>query len=177
MASMPPISNPPEAYMTIITPLIASARGFLENGEKLAPVAFVGNLTTQQIIPVILDPTSDDNKEKSAVVVKRTAAMLEADFVFMVMEAWSLRPDKLNKFNAIMEKYGSIGNSPYAIDVVMLSLETRYGVWVTRLPIKPKGYSKKKRTFGQPAFQLFTETRGRFVDLLPLKDGKTAILH
>ena len=37
-----PISTPPKAYMDIISPLINSARGFLESGEALQAFAFVG---------------------------------------------------------------------------------------------------------------------------------------
>ena len=55
-----------------------------------------------------------------------------------------------------------------------MSLETRHGVWMAQVPIKPKGISKKKRTMGTPEFQLFTEAQGRFVDLLPMKDGAKA---
>lgn len=39
-----PVSTPPQAYMNIISSLIDRARGFLEAGEKLQPMAFVGNL-------------------------------------------------------------------------------------------------------------------------------------
>ena len=38
-----PISTPPPAYMDIISPMIDKARGLLEAGEKLQPIAFVGN--------------------------------------------------------------------------------------------------------------------------------------
>jgi hypothetical protein len=70
--------------------------------------------------------------------------------------------------------------SPYRIDVMSLTLETRHGLWVAQVPIKPKGVSKKKRTFGTPTFQHFTEAEGRFVDLLPIKDageGGAGTLH
>jgi hypothetical protein len=43
---------------------------------------------------------------------------------------------------------------------------------VTQIPIEPKGTSKTQRTFGRPKFQHFTEAKGRFVDLLPMKDGE-----
>ena len=57
-----------------------------------------------------------------------------------------------------------------------MALETRHGVWMAEVPIKPKGISKKKRTFGTPEFRLYTEFKGRFVNLLPTKDG-AATLH
>ena len=86
-----------------------------------------------------------------------------------------IRMAKLKMIDEIYDLYGSIGASPYAIEVVSFSLETRHGVWVAQCPIKPKGYSKKKRTIGKPEFQLFTEAQGRFVDLLPTKEG--GVLH
>ena len=172
-----PISNPPQAYLDIILPLIGSARGFMEKGEALVPVAFAGNLTTKQTMPVMMNAGSDRSKDESAAVIKHSAALIGADFVFVVMETWSLRPDKLHKHEEIIDKYGSIGNSPYAIDVVTLSLETRHGMWLAQMPIKPMGHSKKKRTFGQPEFRFFTEAQGRFVDLLPTKEDAPHPLH
>jgi hypothetical protein len=54
-----------------------------------------------------------------------------------------------------------------------------HGVWVAEVYVKPKGASKKKRTFDEPEFHLFTEIEGRFVDLLPRKfgHGPTGTLH
>lgn len=52
--SQAPISTPPQAYMDIISSLIDKARGFLEAGEKLQAIAFVGNLTTKDVIPVMI---------------------------------------------------------------------------------------------------------------------------
>ena len=39
-----------------------------------------------------------------------------------------------------MERYGSIGASPYKIDIVSFSLETRHGIWMAQALIKPKGH-------------------------------------
>ena len=174
-----PISTPPQAYMDIISSLIDKARGFLEAGDKLQAIAFVGNLTTKQIIPVMIQPGSGDDKDQSARMIQSAASALDADFVFTVMEAWSLRPDKVRQMDAILDKYGSIGASPYAVDVCSLMLETRRGVWVAQPLIKPKGISKKKRTIGVIEFRYFTEVKGRFTHLLPEKDDDEVptILH
>jgi hypothetical protein len=174
-----PISTPPQAYMDIISPLIDTARGYLENGDKLQAMAFVGNLTTKQVIPVMIKPGSGEDKDQSSLNIQSVAQYSEADFVFTIMEAWSLRPDKISKMDAIMDKYGSIGASPYAIDVCSIALETRYGVWVAQQQIKPKGISKKKRTIGKVEFRHFTEVAGRFMHLLPKKEGEEppTILH
>ena len=72
----------------------------------------------------------------------------------------------------IKPRSASAGVSPCRIDVVSFTLETRHGLWLAQMPIKPKGVSKKKRTFGPPTFRHFTEAGGRFVDLLPVNDGE-----
>jgi len=174
-----PLSNPPQAYLDIISPLIDKARGLLETGEKLQAIAFVGNLSTQEIVPVLIQPGSGEEKDKSALNIQSAAVMLKADFVFAIMEAWSLRSDKVSKMDAILDKYGSIGASPYAIDVCSLTLETRHGIWIAQQPIKPKGISKKKRTIGKAEFRFFTEATGRFMHLLPKKEGEEppSVLH
>ncbi len=174
-----PISMPPQAYMDTIGPLIDNARGFLEAGQQLQAFAFVGNLTANQVIPVTIQPGSDENKDRSAREIQSAALVLEADFVFTIMEAWSLRPDKMPQMDAILDKYGSIGASPFAIDVCSFALETRRGVWVALEQIKPKGISKKKRTIGKVEFRYYTDVRGRFTHLLPAKDGDAppTILH
>lgn len=174
------MSSIPFAYLKIIEPLIATARGFLENGEKLAPMAFVGSFTSGSAIPVLLEAGSEAAKDKSALGIKLAAEHTDADFIFMLMEAWSLRKDKMHLMEKIYEKYGSIGASPYAVDIVSMTLETRHGVWVAEVPIKPKGISKKKRTFTAPEFRYFKEAAGRFTHLLPVKDADESapmILH
>jgi len=166
-----PISTPPKAYMDIIGPLINKARDFLEAGETLQAIAFVGNLSTNQAIPVLIQQETGEDKDNSALTIQKMAAILEADFVLTIMEAWSLRADKVPQMDAIMDKYGSIGASPYAVDVCSLLLETKRGVWVAQPLIKPKGISKKKRTIGTIEFRYFTEVEGRFAHLLPTKEG------
>jgi hypothetical protein len=174
-----PISNPPQAYMDIIGPLIDRARGFLDAGEKLQAIAFVGNLTSKEVIPVMIQPGSGEDKDQSARTIQSVALTLDADFVFTIMEAWSLRPSKIPQMYAILDKYSSIGASPYAIDICALSLETRRGVWVAQPQIRFKGISKKKRIIGEVEFRYFTEAGGRFMQLLPKKEGEElpTILH
>ena len=162
----------PASYLDIITPLIDTAREILERGESLSPFAFVGNLTTGETFPVLLSTASDEEKDAAAAVIRRLAELHEADFIFMIMEAWSLPASKVGQFKEIIAEYGSIGASPYRVDVASFALETRHGLWVTQIPIETKGASQMQRTFGRPEFQHFTEVEGRFVDLLPLKEGE-----
>ena len=174
-----PISTPPQAYMDIISPMIDKARGLLEAGERLQAMAFVGNMTTKEVITVRIQPGSGEDKDQSARTIQSAVLALKADFVFAIMEAWTLRPDKMRQMNAILDKYGSISASPYAVDTCSLMLETKHGVWAAQPQIKPKGISKKKRTIGAVEFRYFTEVEGRFAHLLPKKecDEPPAILH
>jgi hypothetical protein len=165
----------PENYWKVITPLIETAKGFLEKGESLAPIAFVGSFTPEMCIPVVMQAHSNESKDQSAIAIKKVADGINADFIFTVMEAWSLRQDKVREMDAIMDKYGSIGASPYAVDIVSMALETRHGVWMAEVPIKAKGISKKKRTIGTPEFRHFAEYSGRFVNLLPIKVDATTL--
>ncbi len=117
----------------------------------------------------MIHPGSVEDKDPSARDIQSAALTLKADFVFTIMEAWSLRPDKIPQMNAILDQYGSLGASPYAIDTCSLMLETRHGMWAAQPQIKPKGISKKKRTIGVVGFRYFSEVAGRFMHLLPRK--------
>jgi len=147
-----------------VAPLIDKAGQFLEQSEEPAPMAFVGSFTVGATIDTPLFARS----------VKMLAEQLDADFVFVLMEAYSLRADKVARYEEILDEYGSLADCPasWRIDVVSLSLETRHGVWVAQVPIRPKGISKKKRTIGAPEFRHYTEVQGRFTDLLPVKEGE-----
>lgn len=164
------MSSIPDAYLKIIAPLVQVARDLLEKGEQLAPIAFVGNFETGMIAPILLQVDSETAKDNAANTIKQAAEHHNADFVFMVMEAWSLRKDKMHRRDEIYERYGSIGASPYAVDILSMSLDTRHGIWLAEVAIKPKGVSKKKRTIGTPDFRYYKVAEGRFVHLLPVKD-------
>ncbi len=60
-----------------------------------------------------------------------------------------------------------VHRSPYKIDTASFVVETRYGVWGAQVPLKPKGHSKKKRTFGPVELRFMDGVEGRFVGLLP----------
>ena len=167
----------PERYRRHIDPLISHARSLLENGETLAAIAFVGNLSKDEVIPVVLDDRSEDAKDNSTKAISMTASMMDADFIFQVREAWMLPQKYAARYEEILDKYGSVGGSPYAQDVVALSLETTHGTWIATCFIKPKPPSKKRKTFGQPVFDHMPEVQGRFVGLLPNKENDGGVLH
>ena len=163
------MSEMPRAYRETIAPLVEKARGFLEDGQSLEPIAFVGSFERQTMTFVVLNTGDGDVKDASAEQVRRSAHREDADFVFTIMEAWGLPPEKVGKYQAILDRYGSIAASPHAVDLVSFALETRHGSWVAQAPVKPKGISKRKKTFAEPRFRFFSETAGRFASLLPEK--------
>ncbi len=151
----------------MLAPLVDRARVLLEEGESLRPIAFVGSTAQGSISVVVLNTAGGDVQNASAEQVRRAAYREGADFVFTIMEAWGLPPDKAGKYKAILEQYGSIEASPYAVDVVSFALETREGSWVAQVEVKPKGISKRKKTFDEPRFHLFSESTEGFAALLP----------
>ena len=170
----------PKGYCEVIEPLIAKAREFLEGGQSLAPFAFVGNFSTKKIIPILINTKDDETKDRSARDIQMAAVQISADFVFTIMEAWGLPKDKLHRHQEILDHYGSIANSPHKIDTVGFALETRYGIWGAQLPLKHKGHSKKKRTFGEVSLQRVDEAQGRFAGLLPMPEDAPSdgsVLH
>lgn len=161
----------PAAYRGIIEPLIAMAREILERGEELAPFAFVGNLTTREVVSVLLNTESAEEKAASAALVHEVAQRIAADFVFVILDAWGLPAVQADRYPEILARYGSIGDSPYRIDLVSFTLEARHGLWAAQVAVEPKDGPTDERTFGVPRFELFPEPEGRFVDLLPLEEG------
>lgn len=157
-----------QAMVTVDDRLVrVKAKGFLENGESLQPFAFIGNAATGEMLPVLIDTQTAESKDRSVLLIKAAAEQTQADFVFTVMEAWGLPRDKMSRYQEIYDKYGSIAASPYKIDTAAFTVETRYGVWGAQMQLKPKGYSKKKRTFGEVALQFMDGVEGRFTGLLP----------
>jgi hypothetical protein len=169
MTAMPP------KYLAVVTPLVDKARAILESGESLQAFAFVGNFETGRILPVLIDTRDDRAKDGSAVAIRLAAEQTQAHFVFTVMEAWALPKDKLHRHREIVAKYGSVGASPYRIDAVAFVLETAYGIWLAQANIKPKGYSKKKRTFGKVDFMFGDQLEGRFGGLLGAGAGGSTL--
>ena len=162
----------PPSYRAQIDPIVAKAKGFLENGEALAPMAFVGSFTTNTVIPVLLDSTDIDAKERSAATIAAAAKQANADYVFTVMEAWAMPKKYMNRVDEIYEKYGSLANFPHRLDVASFMLETRHGLWMAQCTILPKPPSKKRRTIMPPEFVFGDKAQGRFANLLPVKDDQ-----
>lgn len=157
----------PEAYRYYVDNLLEQARLVLERGEPLVSRAFVGELTGQRVVTVPVDASSEEAMARSARLIRWQAALLSADFIFQMREAWQLPQKHQARHDDILARYGSIAASPYAEDVVAVSLETVHGHWLATPHIRPKPPSKKRRTLGVADFRYFPEIGGRLVGLLP----------
>ena len=100
------MSQLPERYQAAIAPLIDKARELLEQGEELVPMAFVGNFTTGATIPTALVMRSPADKDAAARAVKMLSVQPDADFVFVRMEAYSLRAYKVARYEETLDEYG-----------------------------------------------------------------------
>ena len=175
------VSVIPEHYLKVITPMVYASRGYLEQGAFLQPMAFIGHFASRLTLPVMLDKDPYQAERQVAEAICLLPDDHAADFVFVLMEILCLRPEKAHRFESIMAKHGSLAHCPvsWRNDVVSFSLQTRHSVWNAHAPIKPKGLSKKKRTIDIPEFRLITDSKGRFVDLLPnaepVNEGRTPV--
>ena len=160
----------PQQYLDTVLPVFQTAQGTLKKGESLLPVAFIASFSTGQTIPLVFSGKSEEEKDGWARHITQIAAIYAADFICGMMESWSLPQKYAHLYKDILEKYGSVGASPYAMDVLSISIETPTAIWMSQRPIRAVPPSKKRRTFDVPGagdFQRFTEAAGRFTALLP----------
>lgn len=94
----------PERYREKIDPLIAHAHSLLEKRETLATLAFVGNLSSNDIIPVVVDDSTESSKENSARAFRQTATVLDADFIYIFREAWKLPEKYRPRYEELLEE-------------------------------------------------------------------------
>jgi hypothetical protein len=160
----------PDKLRELVSSFVKKARENLENDGFLAPVAFVGNSTTENIVAIVLDTASEAAKDASAEHLRKIAALTEADFVFTIVDSWGLPQSKLKDYEKIIKRYGSIGESPYRVNTVSFMLETKTGNWAAQAKQEKSGLSSRKKAFGEISF-MSMESEGRFANLLkPLEE-------
>ena len=119
-----------------------------------------------------MDTENVHEKNATAFAIKSIAKMKDADYIFTLVESWTLQEGKSEMRDEIIKQFGSIGASPYAVDTVSMVLETSKGDWFANLPILPKDGTSKTRTFGIPVFEEL-RAKGRLINLLPGKEGSS----
>src|SRR5262245_43624104 len=150
----------PANYRRAIDPLIETARVFLEDGRSLDPVAVVGNTSTSQGVSVPIELGYDASNARTTHAIQAAASDINADFILTIVEAWGLPKDMAHRHQEILDRYGTIANSPHKIDTVSFTLELRQGIWAAQLPIVPKDTVNKTRTFGEVRLEFVKSAQG-----------------
>ena len=154
----------PETYHEALKLIIEHTREFLRDGQELAPICFLGKFEAG-LVPFPMSFADIEAKNKSAAVVRSLAAKYKVDYLIMISEAWAVaeaeNPEAIDK---LLKQYGSVQNCSNKVEVVMLTLETRQGVWMSMPLIKR--LNDKQRDCEDFKFKQ-SEAEGRFVHLLP----------
>jgi hypothetical protein len=146
--------------------VLQKTRKSLEKDGSVPTVAYIGNSQKNNTIALVIDTSSEAAKDAGAAHMEQVVSITDADFVFFVTEAWMLPRDKIKDHKKLMAIYGSIGNSPYRVDGVAFTLETRTGFWLAQAQQKKFGASQKKKTFGPVEWRQMDGATGRFAGLL-----------
>ena len=91
----------PEKYLATIRPFIDQAKVFLEAGQQLHPMVILGSFDSGAKTSIMLGPDDED----AALSIRMAAKHLNADFVFLITEAWGLPRDKVPFHADIIEQY------------------------------------------------------------------------
>ena len=155
--------------MKLVEFIVDRSRVYLEDGYLLIPpCAFLGRSDSVDVTCIDFETGNVQAKIESAFAIKSIAEMKNADYILTLLETWTLQADKFDMRHEIIKQFGSIGDSPYAVDTVSIVLETTKGHWFANLQILPKDGTSKTRTFGIPVFEEF-QAKGSLINLLPGK--------
>ncbi|CAJ3070768.1 Uncharacterised protein [Burkholderia pseudomallei] len=156
----------------LVHDLVAQARNNLERDGYLAPVAFVGRFDGDVRVCAGLNRLS---KDEGARFVRNMAKKHDADFVLWLDEAWlkEFQADSISAVRRIRDEVGGeIRDIPGRLDVVMFNLQTHAGVFAAHAERIPMERAPGKYTFGIVEFDRPKLAEGRFVSLLPPREGK-----
>lgn len=173
----PTFTGVPPEWRRFCAAVLTWAAQQLHRDGALQGVAFLGKVGDDHIATVPIDARSPEHKDASAAAIAQTAQQIQADAILFVIEAWTLREACVNEAEALIAKYGSLGNMPdtYKEEVMMASLETASGLWVARAPIL-RDDRMAGVTLGVIDFERMQGMTGRFTHLLPASSGH-APLH
>ncbi|VBJ26797.1 Uncharacterised protein [Burkholderia pseudomallei] len=156
----------------LVHDLVAQARDNLERDGFLAPVAFVGRFDGWIRICAGLNRLS---KDEGARLVRLAAKKHDADFVLFIDEAWlkEFQANSLSEARRIRDEVGGeVRDIAGRLDVVMFNLQTHAGVFAAHAERIPLERAPGKYTFGMVEFDRPKLAEGRFVSMLPAREGK-----
>ena len=121
----------------VVSNLTSTAYRMLAEGQEIAPVAFVGSLLRGEMEALLLRMPDRQGKEISVEMIRALCAESSADFVILFTEGWGLPASLMEKYEEILEQYGSISNCPHRVDTFVVSVETPAARWTGFAVLKP----------------------------------------
>jgi hypothetical protein len=140
----------------------------LETQESLLPVAFIGKGTVYSIVGMPFD--SVNSKDAAAMAMKKIAKEMDADYILMVAESWTIPQEYVKDFMENRDKYPEVASHPHKKECVMFNYESHQECRMGMSDIITT--AKGKRTINPPIFfpsVKGSSSTGRFTHLLPLR--------
>ena len=155
----------PESASVIVNGLIDTARGFVEAGKELAPVAFFG-MPDGNIAILPMEIPDGKSNDFAAKVIAEFAEQANATFILMIMEAWMVKIKDTAEARGIT----SLSNHPDRIDCISILFENQDGAWDDHIPVEFR--EGGTRTFRAVDFRMSDQLEGRFTGLFKAPAGK-----
>lgn len=157
----------PPDVQPLIDKVLAICREQMTEGT-VTPVTYVIESKSRLLVPVEMHMPDNVAKDISAALVRMTAKSIKADMTIMVTEAWSLSAADAARHAEIVEQYGSIGEYPGKLDILMVTVQTRAGHWMARAPIETRGQARR---CGELEVMRAEGAAGRFTNFLGDEDA------
>ncbi|MGF6410078.1 hypothetical protein [Paraburkholderia sp. MM5482-R1] len=151
----------PEPLAALVDHILSTARKTLEDGHKLAPLAFLVLPNAGQVQPLALDFSDSHLKQQSLHRIRSTASGEEANCVIFISEAWAKAGDA-EELKHIREKVGGLSAKADEREVMLARVDTLKQRYVAYADITITGTA---RSFSDVEFRRVDENSG--VRLLP----------
>lgn len=170
---MPTTDAFPPEVADLVEQVLATCRAQMTEGP-VAATTYIVNTASKSLLPIEMYVPNDVAKEMSADVVRWVAKNALADATITVSEAWTLSQQDAKRYEEIRARYGSIGEYPGRLEILMVSVETYAGNWLGQAPIETKGKARRigpmtihAALAGDPT----TGVAGRFSHFLPPREA------
>jgi hypothetical protein len=165
----------PDNFKAVFDDIVTAVRQDLRKGGQLEPWILVGS-ADDRVHEIVGKMNNQADKEQWSTDTHNAVRVLGGKLVIMVTESWGLPASMVPQHFEIIEKYGSIGNSPFKVDCISISLETEYGHWLGLADIKPDPPSKFRRKLGELKIIPAHYSAGLFGGFIPKLDIATKSL-
>jgi hypothetical protein len=131
----------PPRFQQLLDGALKFARSQLVEQRAVAPVGLVFGPDDPVVVDMATD--SDTEKDRLAFAIRELVKLYSADCVMLLTEAWTLPQHLAKDHAALRARYGSLGNVPGRLEIVMVSIETQDRSWLAQAPILRQGRAVK----------------------------------